>query len=211
MSADLEADLGAGDGSAAVVIRYVLATGMITPGGDRLPLFIELLGFGDATTDRVEVDGVGEVVLWPTVGSHRSAAVSIVEGVGADRTELTLRYRVERAVTRSGGSLRAVVPVVAGPGAPASGEGGGFTARIVVPADWTPSEGFPSGLRRGADGAYVASLPVVPAMVGFRGRSDGVWRPGLPILIDVLTLTILLAFSIVGWGHLRRVAREGVA
>jgi len=210
ISADLTAELDASDGSADVEIRYVLAADATSASGDRAPVLLELLGFGEATAERVSVNGGGEVVLWPTVGTHRSAAIGIVDGGGVERTALTLRYRVERAVERSGATMRVVVPVVTGPGAPAAGEAG-FTARLIVPDGWTPSEGFPSGLRADTDGAYVTRLPVVPAMVGFRGRTDGAWRPGLPLVLDLLTLLILMGFSVVGWRHLRRLAQERAA
>jgi hypothetical protein len=43
-------------------------------------------------------------------------------------------------------------------------------------------------------------------MVSARGRTDGTWRLGLPLVIDLLTVVILLAFSFVGWRHLARIA-----
>ena len=74
-----------------------------------------------------------------------------------------------------------------------------------MPETWRVADGFPSGLRRDADGTLRASLPVAPSMVGFRARSDGTWRPGFPHLVDALTLLVLFGFGLRGWLHLRGV------
>ena len=46
-------------------------------------------------------------------------------------------------------------------------------------------------------------LAVVPAVLSFRARSDGRWRPGLPALLDVAAVLLITAFSVFGWRHLR--------
>lgn len=207
VSARFEADLTAADGAADVTMRYVFAT----EAGGTLPLDVpinlELLGFDEATTNRFTADGT-DVELWPTTGSHRAAAVYAPPAAGGSSLSMELRYRIERAVVDDGGKLRGRIPVLSGPSAPTAGGDDAFEARLILPEHWAPSEGFPSGLRVQSDGSYTVTLQVVPSVVGFRGRSDGVRRPGLPLLVDLLTLVILVSFSAFGWRHLRGVARR---
>jgi hypothetical protein len=217
VSARLTADLTAGDGSAAVSIRYVLSG---TPRGSPLPLDhpipVDLLEFANATVAHVAVGGAERIVLWPTTGSHKAAVIvaparavpgaidTPSEALAAEVLELDVTYRVERAVQADGVELRGRVPVLSGPSAPEPGAGGGFEARLLLPAEWRVREGFPSSLRAERAGVWSVVLPVTPSIVSFRARADGTWQPGLPLFIDVLTLVILGAFTAVGWRHLRR-------
>lgn len=208
VSARMTADLTAEDGSAEVTVRYVLSG---TPRGSPLPLErtvpVELLGVADTRVTEVSVEGAGPVVLWPTNGVHRAAGIELPMGVaGGDTVAFRITYRVEGAVRADGVRLRGRVPVLSGPSAPAPGAGGGFEARLLLPAGWRLSEGFPSTLRAEQAGSWSVALPVSPAFVGFRARSDGTWRPGLTLLVDLLTLGILAAFTYFGWRHLRSVA-----
>jgi len=202
------ADLTAADGSADVIVTYVLRAvdGGLVPAGS--PIDLELLGFGDATTDRFVAWGTTPVLLWETVGSQRAAAIS-APSTEDDALLVELTYSIERAVEDDEGRLHARIPVLNGPSAPDPGEGGGFEARLLLPPGWDLSEGFPSGLRpAGPTGVWAVTLPVVPAMVGFRGSSDGSRRLGLPMAIDVMMLVLLLGFAGAGWRHLSGVARE---
>jgi len=219
-SARMEADLRAGDGGAEVRIQYVFVG---TTSGAPLPLDrpipIELLGFADATAVEVFVGAGAAIALRPTVGSHREAVISprdvfAGDALGGNPTpngtlSVDLSYRVERAVEVDGARLRGRIPAVTGP--TPSPDGSGFHVTLLLPDDWVVADGFPSGLRRAPSGAYEVSLPVVPAMVGFRARSDGRWRPGLPLVIDLLTLVLLTGFAAFGWRHLRSVAAEAAA
>ncbi len=205
------ADLTAADGSAAVIVSYVLraADGGLLPAGS--PIDFELLGFGEATTDRFVAWGTTPVLLWEMVGSHRAAAIS-APSTEDDALLIELSYSIERAVEEDEGRLHVRVPVLNGPSAPDPGSGGGFEARLLLPPGWDLSEGFPSGLRpAGPTGVWAVSLPVVPAMVGFRGSSDGSRRLGLPVVIDLLMLLALGGFAVVGWRHLSGLAREARA
>lgn len=207
LSARLEVDMTGGDGVALVDVHYGL--GASEPGEPPpldTPIDLELLGFGEATADHVEVMGE-RVVLWPTVGSHRAAVVRPPDAVEGDTLVLTFSYRVEHA-TAGAVELAAHVPILAGPPVRTDAGGGpAFSARLSVPEVWALSEGFPSGLRATSAGVYEVTLPVVPAVVSFRARTDGSWRPGFPLLIDVLTVVILTGFAGFGWRHLRDVAR----
>lgn len=207
-SVHLDADLSAGGGAADVVVRFELSALGDGPLSLSRPLRVEVLTFGDATVDRFVTSSGDSVEFQPTHGTHSAASVripesSMVDGVGV----VELSYRVDGAVVDEGGRLRARIPVLTGPPAAAGAEGG-FTARLRLPEGWMVSEGFPSGLRPDDDGSWSVGLQVAPSMVGFRGRSDGRWRPSLPLVVDLLTVLVLCGFSTVGWRHLSGVARR---
>jgi len=201
----MQVDLTAGDGSAEVEIRYVLSGALGTG-----TLTLELLGFDSATaTDAVHCCWTVDeetVVLWPTTGSHRAASIPVPVVAEAEDhlPSLRLRYRVAHAVTEENGAVHGRIPVLS-VDLPPVGEGADvFSASLVLPASWVVTEGFPTGLARGDEGAWGVSLPVVPAMVSVRARSDGTWRPGAPLLVDILAAVVLLLAGFLGWRHLRK-------
>lgn len=211
LSVHAEADLSAGDGSANVSIRYSIGTTPAAAVPTDNPMRFELLGFGRATADWLTTTVGDTVALQPTHGAHKAASIYASESLfGRNRDEVELSYRVEAAVVEEDGALRARIPLLSGPTAP-MGTSGEFTARLVLPEGWTVSEGFPSGLRMNDDETWSVRLQVAPAMVGFRGRSDGAWRPSIPLAVDFVTLIILVGFSFVGWRHLSDVARSARA
>ena len=87
----------------------------------------------------------------------------------------------------------------------AAAEGEVPVGAVVVREGWVIADGFRSGLRRDEPGVYTVALTAAPAMVGFRARTDGRWSPGVPLLIDVLTVLLLLGFAAFGWRHLQGV------
>lgn len=246
----VEVDMGAGDGSADVVVRYRLGAGEEgAPLPSARPITFELLGFGDATAQEIELlrsggdrragggggtegggaeaGGAERVVLWPTVGSHRVAVIEPPPAGDAETLSLTVSYRVADVIERRKGDTSGVIggtagrdagaagpaelvhariPVLTGPPVRAASGGDAFDARLTVPAEWAVTEGFPSRLRRVDDGVWAVSLTVAPSVVGFRASTDGRWRPGFPLLVDLLTLVILAVFLVGGWRHLRRMA-----
>ena len=120
---------------------------------------------------------------------------------------VVVTYRVDEPVTEAGGKLRGRVPVLGIDRAPREAGPGLFRAELRVPPQWVVTEGFPTGLApSGEPGVYRAELSVVPSLVSFRARADGAWRPGLPVLLDVLAGAILLVFAVFGWRHMREVA-----
>jgi hypothetical protein len=204
LSARMTADLTAGDGSALVTLSYVF--GPSTPDGplpiDRaIPL--ELLGFADATAEDVLAGGDTHLVLWPTVGSHRAAMLRPPFAVDGDTFPVEFSYRIERAVETTGDRLRGRVPILSGPPPRGDGTTGGFEATLLLPESWTLNDAFPSGMRKSDDGNWNVALPVVPAMVGFRATIGDGWSPGLPLVVDLLTITFLFAFAAFGWRHMR--------
>jgi hypothetical protein len=176
----------------------------VTPADFEYPL--QLLGFGPATADEVRVDDRETVVLWPATGALRVATVGRSESVDRSSDRIVLEYRVPDAIEEEDGAfvVRLPVAVVTLPGR--EGVDDLFRASVLLPQDWRVADGFPSGTRLGEDGAYVATLSVVPSVIRLQGRSDGAWRPGLPFLVDLLIVTILAAFAYRGWRHLRRIA-----
>lgn len=206
-SVDAAIDLTAGDGSASVRVDFVLVgkTPVAAP-PPREPVSFDLLGFDDASVDAVTMNGDESIVLWPTVGSHKALTVYLPEVLNGNSLPVTFAYRVVRAVEDRDGVLMVRVPLLNGPTAPLANEGGDFNAEVRLPENWSVTDAFPSGLRSRADGVRVVSLPVVPAVVRFRARTDGRWRPGVPLLFDVLTVLILVGFATFGWRHLREVA-----
>ncbi|MDX1492504.1 MAG: hypothetical protein R3253_00415 [Longimicrobiales bacterium] len=204
---EVEVDMTAGDGSADVFIRYEL--GSREPEEalplDR-PIDLEMLGFARAVADEVTLDDGEVVVLWPTVGSHRAAVVEPPFDADGETLRITARYTVEDVAERPGVSLHARIPILTGPPVRAESGEAVFTAVLLVPERWTLTEAFPSGLGRADDGAHLVSLRVAPSIVGFRARTDGSWRPGFPLMVDLLTVLVLVTFAGFGWRHLRSVA-----
>ena len=196
-SAHLSADIGP-EGEAAVSVEYVLS-GVRGLG----EVEVALLGFDVATTETLRLPDGRALDLAPVSGSRRRATLALD---GSDHARVALTYRIETATRFDGGALRARIPVATVSLPSAADSGDVFHARIRVPTDWVVVEGFPTGLIEVEPDVFMTDLPVVPSMVSLRGRSDGAWRPGVKLLIDLLTLAILLVVGAVGWRHLREVA-----
>lgn len=206
VSARLTADLTAGNGSAAVTVVYALAqTPSATPTTPGRTIPVTLLEIGDASVSRFSVNGGTPMEITTTQGRQRGADIDPPPGEPGQNLVVELTYRVERAVVADGAAIQARIPVLAGPSAPEPGGEGGFEARVRIPTEWRIAEGFPSGLRPDADGVLTVDLQVTPAFVGFRARSDGAWRPGVPLMVDLIMVVILGVFATFGLRHLRRV------
>lgn len=189
------------DGSADVSMTYTLAAAVGTADASDEPVPLALLGFQGATSRHVDVEGQAvPIVLWPVSGSRRVAAIRV-----PDDGVLELNYTVANALEEDGPERSLRVPLLTGP-IPAP-DAAGFEIEVRVPDDWRVQDAFPSRLRS-ADGRITGSLPVVPAVVLVRARTDGAWRPGLPDLVDLITLVVLAGFCLVGWRHLRSVVEE---
>lgn len=204
-TAHMRIDVTAGDGSVAVKIDYTLSGTLTTDA-----LGVELLGFGSATVaEAVYCCWAGEaktIVLWPTAGSRKMASIpfpSLAEGEEGP-PPLQIWYQVTGAVTEEGSAADGRIPVLSVDLPPLSAGGEVFSVSLTLPAEWVLIDGFPTGLRQGDDGRASVTLPVVPSLVSFRARSDGRWRPGLPLLIDVLAVALILLAGILGWLHLRK-------
>lgn len=202
-SVRLYADLSADDGGAEVRVEYVLDV-RGTP-----ELRFELLGFGSATTDLFwlgeERTGT-QVQLDTETGSMRAASFTLSLAETGEPYHLVGVYRIAEAVQRDGEDVRVRVPVLSVAFPPTDGVPDLFRAELRLPPAWSVAEGFPTGLEADDEGLYVVDLPVVPSVISLRGRADGAWRPGLPLLIDVLIGAILLAFGFMGWRHVKRAA-----
>jgi hypothetical protein len=201
-SARMVAEVIDGGPHAEVGIEYVLVGG---EGGGLIP--IQLLGFSGATSTELRVDGQSEsVVLSPTSGSLRAATLRAPENADGAGFTLALSYEIEKAIEARGGAVRARIPIAVVALPNEEGVQDIFQALVRVPADWAVTEAFPTGLSAERGGDYRVSLAVTPSFVGFRARTDGLVRPGLPLVLGVLMVTLLGAFSVFGWRHLRRLS-----
>lgn len=197
-SARVVADFTRGDGSASVEIEYVLERL-----GDTVSVPVSLLDFGGAAAADIRVGAQETPVDVPVVHGVARGGTLRVDRVAGDGG-VTVRYRVPAGVSRDGGALRGHVPVLTVDLPPDEASPGLFQAELHLPPQWTVSEGFPTALAAtGEPGVYHVTLPVVPSVVSFRARSDGQWRPGLSLVLDVLGVSILVVFSLVGWRHLQ--------
>ncbi|HSM59906.1 MAG TPA: hypothetical protein VK849_03870 [Longimicrobiales bacterium] len=206
--------------AAQETVRSVRMSADLTRGGATVTVEVELEGarpgatlsatildFGEASAAELAVGSDGAPgALSVLQGTARSATLPVEPGaVGSQWVVAT--YQVAHAVTVDGPWLRAHVPVLSVDRAPAEARPGLFRAELRVPPEWSVTEGFPSRFATSDEpGVYAVELPVVPSVISFRGRSDGAWRPGVPLLLDLLAGVIILAFSTVGLRHLRRVA-----
>jgi hypothetical protein len=204
-AASFRADLTA-PGEATVRLSYELR-GV----GEGATVPLSVLDFGAAAAFDVRVDASGEpVTLARAQGAARAAEVA-VDGGPRDEGWLALTYRVSLPNTAVG-SVLVHLPVVTVDLPPREARAGLFEAEVLVPDGWVVSEGFPTGLSLagvpglGAPGSLAVELQVVPSVVSLRVRTDGAWRPGLPLLLDAVAVALLLAFSVVGWRHLRESA-----
>ena len=168
-----------------------------------------MLGFGSANTD---LFWLGEertgtrIQLDTETGSMRAASFTLSFAETGEPYHLVGVYRIAEAVQRDGEDVPVRVPVLPVAAPPHAGCPGLFRAELRLPPAWSVAEGFPTGLEADGEGLYVVDLPVVPSVISLRGRADGAWRPGLPLLIDVLIGAILLAFGFMGWRHVKRAA-----
>ncbi|MBW3535494.1 MAG: hypothetical protein KY453_09810 [Gemmatimonadetes bacterium] len=230
-SARLFAVVAEGGTDVEVRVDYRVALEGPAPAGLRL----EILGFGPASVERfgVETPGAagvrpppsapggspraatadagvpapGTLPLTTETGSMRTAVIPLAALAPASgEASFSLVYRVAGAVERSGPRVRVRLPILVVDLPPEPGASRIFDASVRLPEAWAVSGGFPTGLARTAGGTWEVRLPVVPALVSLRGRSDGAWRPGMPEALDALAAIVLVGFGLVGWRHLRKVA-----
>jgi hypothetical protein len=92
----------------------------------------------------------------------------------------------------TGETVRVHVPVLTVAFPPQSDAGNIFHAEVRVPSYWSVTEAFPTGLRQRTDGVFAVDLTASPSVISLRARTDGAWRPGVPLLLDVLAGAIHL-------------------
>lgn len=211
-SVTMSADLTAGDGSAAVsvVIDFV---------PDTVDLRIELLGFERATAETFRIGGTGGRQIrfdersgsraWVVIPHGGFESVGLTPGEATAPRRITASYTVRDAVSHDGALVRVRVPVLTVALPPARDAGDVFRAVLRTPPQWSLTESFPTGFVSSSPGQYDVELAVPPSVVSLRARSDGAWRPGVPLVLDVLAGAILLVFLIVGWRHLHAAASAG--
>jgi hypothetical protein len=203
VAARVLADLTAADGSARVRVEYELSGAVV---GGLVP--VRILAFGSASAGGVRGGSAAEVVSLRAVEGVASQADLMVEATDDEGiTRVVATYTVASAVANTRGALRGQIPVLTVDRAPGEPAPGLFRAELRLPPSWEVTEGFPTGLASVDDtGVHAVRLSVVPAVVSFRARADGAWRPGMPLILDVLAAVIVGLFTLAGWRHLRRVA-----
>lgn len=200
-------DLSAPGSEAQVRLEYLLDSV-----SDGAALRVSALRFGTTRVEDVRTGG-GAVALRTLSGEKSGATVTAVAAGAPGSARVTLSYAVSGSVTEDGkDAMRGYLPVLSLDLPPDEARPGLFHAEVLLPSSWSLSEAFPTGLAPTAnpmDGTrrWAVDLPVVPSVVSFRAHQDARWHPGLPLLLDLLAGAILLVFSLVGWGHLRRFAR----
>jgi hypothetical protein len=213
-SATLFADLNTDDGSAIVRVEIDFAT------FDTADLRIELLGFGNTRTEGFLAGGEdGPLVrfedrsgrrAWIVVGRDGFEQIGIQRVAETDAVwRFSATYVVHNTGVVTGETVRVHVPVLTVAFPPQSDAGNIFHAEVRVPSYWSVTEAFPTGLRQRTDGVFAVDLTASPSVISLRARTDGAWRPGVPLLLDVLAGAIPLVFVVVGWRHLRAGASAG--
>jgi hypothetical protein len=198
----LVADLTAADGRGTVRVEY-----RVHGAGQGSTLGATVLDFGRARIVDLRTADGQPLGLGTGPGVSRAGRLPVGSPDADGVVRIVVEYDVPGAVVARGPALRGHVPVLT-VDRPAGEPGPDvFAAELRVPPGWSITEGFPSGLSATAQpGVYRAGLSVVPAVVSFRGRTDGAWRPGLPLALELLAGSVLLGFSLVGWRHLRGAA-----
>ena len=198
-AASVEADLTVAPAFARVRIDYELNG--LSPGD---VVRVSLLDFGDARPEGFRVGASGAPdSLTVRHGAARSGAWPVE--VGPDgRTVLRVEYQVPRTGEDRDGRIVSHLPLVTVDLAPEAARPGLFQGRVRVPPDWAVTEGFPTGLTGGGDdGVYLVELSVVPAVVTLRARTDGRGGVALPLVLDLVALSVLLVTAVAGWRHMR--------
>jgi hypothetical protein len=222
-SVALFADMNTDDGSVDVRVEIDFMS------DDTAGLRVELLGFANGTADGFRATADGPLIRFAERSGSREWVVlesRDFERMGIERIDrdaspsgprlgpdsartywrLAASYVVNNARITKGETVRVHIPVLTVALPPLRDVGDVFHAEVLVPSYWSVTDGFPTALRSTADGVYAVDLAVAPSVISVRARTDGAWRPGLPVILDVLAGLILLVFVVIGWRHLRSVA-----
>lgn len=195
----MAADLTTAPGVATVRVDYELNG--VHP-GDSVP--VSVLDFGPAVAEGFRVGGGGVPMALPRRhGAARSGSWPVTAGADG-RAVLSVTYRVPGVGGDDHGRIVSHLPVLIVDRAPEEARPGLFHGSVQVPADWNVTEGFPTGLASGGEaGRYDVELSVVPAVVTLRARSDGRGALALPLVLDLVALSVLLVTAVAGWRHMR--------
>ena len=202
-SAAVRADLTDTDAGARVRVEYTVAG---AEPGRAIPA--TLLTFGSARPEDLRVGAGGRPAAFSSGPGRSWTARLPTEADGSGYTRVLAEYTIPLPVSQDGGKMRGHIPILSLDRPPGEARPGLFLGVVTLPAGWTVSEAFPTGLRGAvapAEGGLTLSveLPVVPATLSFRAHTGGGWRPGLPFVLDVLAALIILGFGYVGWRHIR--------
>lgn len=214
----LQVEAGAGGSPPRLELDYRLR---VPPEVGEIPL--RGLAFGGTEIAGVEawVDGSPvEVRLRPDGRLLTAATVPLPEargeGRGAGRgsggpaeRSLRLAYRVEDARGPSGGaSFDLRLPVLRVDWEPTSSEEGTFAAEMRLPLDARVTERLPTvpmtRSAAGSEAVYRFTLPAVPSVLRFRGRTGPAPALTLGRWVDLAVLAVLALVGLLGWRAFRR-------
>jgi len=203
----VHADLTDAAAGAHIRVEYVV-TG-VEPGAS-VPATI--LTFGSSRPSGLRVGAAGAPADFsPGPGRAHIVELPVEMGPSGDAW-VVAEYTIASPFREDGQVLRGHLPVLSLDLAPDESRPGLFSAEVIVPAHWTVSEAFPTGLREASRGeerrTWSVELSVVPATISFRVHTDGRWHAGLPFVLDVLAALIIVGFSYFGWRHLRQTPGE---
>jgi hypothetical protein len=199
----VRADLTDTDAGATVRVEYTVVGAEV---GRPIPATV--LTFGSARPGDLRVGSGGRSADF-SPGPGRAWTVLLpTETDASGVARVVAEYTIPLPISHQGDAMRGHVPILTLDRPPEEARPGLFRGELALPAGWSVSEAFPTGLRevgtpdRGSR-ALAVELPVVPSTLSFRAHADGLWHPGLPFVLDVLAALVILGFSFVGWRHIR--------
>lgn len=210
------AESGQDDAATEVDIRYRLVADTAVRG---IPLR-GLAFFGAAPRQvrastgegptRVDLDATREPLLTGSV----DLAVPADAG---DTLELDVSYRLPATIPAAGESFDLVLPLLYVDWRPAGAPADMLEATIVLPAEYSIQESFPTVPREITTEAgqrrYDLELQTVPSMIRFRGHAGDPPLLTFSRLVDLGVVALLALAAAIGWAALRRqrarTAREG--
>jgi hypothetical protein len=190
-----------------VQLRYRLVT-------DAPVREIPIRGMAYFGADPAEVQAmVGGTRSRPEMDAGRAPLVTGVVrlpgGTGAgDTLELELSYLLPAAIPAEGGGFDIVLPLLYVDWPPAGAPAGMLEAAIVLPAEYSIQESFPTVPREitteGGSRRYDLRLQAVPSMIRFRGHEGDPPLLTFGRLVDLGVIALLAVLAGLGWRALRR-------
>lgn len=204
-----EAQIGAA-GLSASRVRLVYRL-LPAPGSETVPL--KGLAFFGNRPEELEASLDGRTPAPVALESPRDgllrAGVPLPAGAaGGETIDLTLTYRLDRAIPEEARDFDLVLPVLYVDWRPLGAPEDMFVASVTIPSDYSVVETFPTVPKQvttaGGERTYDFRVQVVPSMVRFRGH---VGEPPLLTFarkVDLGVVFVLMVAGGLGWWGLTR-------
>ncbi len=207
-----EARIGAAgaDGRSASRVRLLYRL-LPAPGTDTVPL--RGLAFFGNRPEALEASLAGRSTAPVGLGSPRDGLLRATlplppDAAAGDTIDLTLAYRIDRAIPEDAREFDLVLPVLYVDWRPLGAPEDMFVASVTIPSDYSVVETFPTVPKEvttaGGERTYDFRVQVVPSMVRFRGH---VGEPPLLTFarkVDLGVVLVLMAAGGFGWWGLTR-------